>query len=124
MKEVSGEFSVELVPQMDDPVPVGRVLIEKQYSGALIGCGKGQMLSKRTEDGAAGYVALEEFEGRLDGREGSFTLMHLGIMYGGESELNVQVVPGSGTGALAGIRGVLHIDIESGKHRYRFVYEG
>jgi hypothetical protein len=123
MKEVTGEFTVVLTPQMDDAIPAGRLSIEKTYSGPLSGTGKGQMLSKRTaEEGSAGYVALEDFVGSLENRSGGFTLIHFGVMTRGASELVVQVVPDSGTGDLAGIAGKLHIDIVGGQHRYRFSY--
>ncbi|MBB3169229.1 DUF3224 domain-containing protein [Simiduia aestuariiviva] len=123
MKEIKGDFSVQLTPQMEDPVPVGRLLIDKTYTGPLSGSGKGQMLSKRTaQEGSAGYVALEEFVGEVEGKAGSFTLMHVGVMSGGHSELKVQIVPDSGAEALAGISGAMEIDIADGKHSYRFSY--
>lgn len=123
VKEIHGEFSVALTPQMEDPVPVGRLVIDKVYSGPLAGSGKGQMLSKRTaEAGSAGYVALEEFDGEVEGKAGRFTLMHIGVMNKGASELKVQIVPDSGTDALTGISGQMHIDIAEGRHSYRFSY--
>jgi len=38
--------------------------------------------------------------------------------------LHYEVVPGSGTGGLAGVTGILHLDVgEDGTHRYELKYE-
>lgn len=73
--------------------------------------------------GAAGYVAMELVTGRVDGRAGSFVLMHNGIIDSGKTTLTVTVVPRSGTGELTGITGTLSIHIAAdGKHTYDFDY--
>ena len=51
-----GTFEVELTPQEDLASPAGRMLIAKTYLGDMTGSGIGQMISKRTEDGAAIYI--------------------------------------------------------------------
>lgn len=120
---VTGEFDVQLTPQTEDEINVGRMLISKSYRGGLGGSGKGQMLSKRTAiEGSAGYVAIEEFTGSIQGKKGSFTLLHTGIMDRGASSLEVIVVPDSGTGELEGISGKMQIIITEGKHSYEFEY--
>ena len=43
-------------------------------------------------------------------------------MHGGKFDLNVSVVPDSGTGDLTGISGKLKIIIEGSKHLYEFDY--
>jgi hypothetical protein len=65
---------------------------------------------------------MEQVTGTLHGRRGSFALQHFGSMQDGKFELNVRVVPGSGTGELDGIAGDLTIIIESGRHSYSFEY--
>jgi hypothetical protein len=73
------------------------------------------------KDGA--YVALERVTGTLDGRAGSFALVHRALMRDGTPEgWSVVVVPGSGTGALAGLEGSLRITIEHGTHFYDLEY--
>ena len=57
-------------------------------------------------------------EGKLAGLEGSFTLMHCGVMAQGQRSLTVLVVPDSGTGELQGISGTMAIDIRDGQHYY------
>lgn len=49
--------------------------------------------------------------------------MHWGTMDAGKQDLRIAVVPGSATGALAGLTGTLKITIAAGgKHRYAFAY--
>lgn len=118
----SGTFAVKLEPQRDDGSPAGRMTIDKDYSGAMVGRGVGQMISKRTEGGAAVYAAIEEFEGSIDGKKGSFTLFHNGFMSSAKQSLDVMIVEGSGTGELVGITGTLAIVISDGVHGYVLDY--
>jgi len=124
----SGTFDVKLAPQPPapgtEPAGLGRLSIDKRFHGDLEATSLGEMLSAGTEvPGSAGYVAIERVTGTLHGREGSFVLMHYGLMERGTPGLRVSVVPDSGTGALAGIRGELTILIEQGRHEYGFEYE-
>lgn len=123
-----GSFELTLQPLtfegLESQAQFGRLLIDKQISGDLVATTSGQMLSARTDtNGSAGYVAIERVSGALDGREGSFVLLHTGLLNRGASSLSVVVVPDSGTGELTGIEGRFEIIIENGKHRYEFVYQ-
>ena len=122
----SGTFEVKLVPQpSDNPAAplLARLLLDKQFHGELEATSKGQMLSAGTATkGSAGYVAIEQVEGALQGRRGSFVLQHNGVMTRGEGKLTVAVVPDSGTGELVGLAGTMTIRIEGGKHYYGLDY--
>jgi Protein of unknown function (DUF3224) len=128
MHHVSGSFEVKIEPQNADNAParesgLGRMSIDKQFHGDLEATSKGEMLSFMNRDaGSGGYVALERVTGTLGGRSGSFVLEHNATMDHGAPMLNIIVVPGSGTGELAGISGTMKIRIESGKHFYDFDY--
>jgi len=101
----------------------GHMVLDKRFHGRLDATSQGTMLAVRTEEqGSAGYVALERLTGTLDGREGSFVLQHSGIMDRGTARLTITVVPGTGTDALAGLRGTMEIVITDGKHEYDFEY--
>jgi len=122
-----GTFVVNLRPLALEGEPqdskLGRVSIDKQISGDLIGITKGQMLSAMTETkGSAGYVAIERVEGALHGRRGTFILQHAGTMDRGNPSLSVTVVPDSGTGDLVGLNGTFRITIAGGEHSYEFAY--
>lgn len=118
-----GTFEVTITPDEPDG-GFGRFRIEKAWSGDLVGTGRGLMLSAGDPaQQQAGYVALESFEGTLDGRAGSFAFQQLGIMRPGAQELTYLVVPGSGAGDLAGIDGTLALDIAAdGTHTYELTY--
>lgn len=68
------------------------------------------------------YVAMERFDGTLDGRRGTFILQHLGTMTRAGQSLTITVVPDSGTGELAGLEGTLLVEITDGEHFYDFEY--
>jgi hypothetical protein len=124
----SGAFDVTLgsadaLPTPDDAPALARRGIEKHYRGDLQGRSLGQMLSAgQPQSGEAAYTALESFAGTLNGRRGGFALAHLGTMHGGAHELRIAIVPGSGTGELAGILGEMQVRIEGSQHYYALTY--
>jgi hypothetical protein len=128
MPTARGTFEVNLTPQEPDAITagtsIGRMTLDKQFHGDLEGASRGQMLaSLAAVEGSAGYVALEEVEGTLHGRRGSFVLQHSGTMDRGAPSLSVTVVPDSGTAELEGLRGTLQIVVEGGVHGYVLEYE-
>jgi len=125
----TGTFEVKVIPQVAPAdadtgfEAVGRMLLDKQFDGDLEATSKGQMLAAATAvKGSAGYVAMEQVDGTLHGRTGTFVLQHSGTMNRGEPQLSVTVVPDSGTGRLVGLTGRMDIIIEGGKHSYEFEY--
>lgn len=121
----TGTFEVKVTPAEDaDAEPgLGRFLLSKQFHGDIEGTSKGQMLGASTSvKGSAGYVAIERVTGTLAGRKGSFMLQHVGTMNKGTPQMNVSVVPDSGTDELVGLSGTMTIKIENGKHFYEFNY--
>ena len=126
MAHAAGSFDVKITPQSDDflkGTSMGRMSIDKQFHGDLDATSKGQMLTGGdVAKGSAGYVAIEQFTGTLNGHSGSFILQHNGTMTRGTPQLTVSVVPDSGTGQLAGLTGTMTIKITDGKHFYDFTY--
>lgn len=120
---VTGKFDVTMTPEAG-PVSGGSALrLAKQYHGPLSGTGTGLMLAAHGSiAGSAGYVAMEQVTGTLDGRAGSFMLQHSGTMQAGRESLSITVVPDSGTGALAGLSGSMTIERNGADHAYRFEY--
>jgi Protein of unknown function (DUF3224) len=122
-----GTFKVKLVRLAADAhgpeAPVGRMSIDKQFDGDMVGTSQGQMLMMRTAiEGSAAYVAIEVVTATLGDRSGSFALQHNGIMNRGVGTMSVTVVPDSGTDGLIGIAGELTINIVGGVHEYVFTY--
>ncbi|GAA1592298.1 MULTISPECIES: DUF3224 domain-containing protein [Kribbella] len=81
-----------------------RVTITKTYRGILEGKGVADVLTAQGAAGA-GFVASERVSGTLDGRAGTFVIQHGGLAEGDQQSTYGSVVPGSGTGALAGLTG-------------------
>ncbi|MEJ5152000.1 DUF3224 domain-containing protein [Comamonas sp. MYb396] len=124
----TGRFDIKLQPEGLSPVAeatgLGRLSLDKQFSGDLQAASQGEMLSFRsTTAGSAGYVAMERVQGSLHGRSGSFVLQHSASMAQGASTQSISVVPDSATDALQGLRGNMQITIDNGQHSYRFVYQ-
>ncbi|MGW0752731.1 DUF3224 domain-containing protein [Streptomyces sp. NPDC002587] len=132
----SGTFKVvsftpaSLTPQppVETGLPVGVATMEKRYEGDALS-GRSSTLFTAAFDQEAGvgsYVAMESFEGALDGRRGAFNFVHSAATDGGPSRAaeHFAIVPGSGTAALTGITGAggLRVD-EDGTHRIWFDYE-
>jgi hypothetical protein len=126
---ISGKFDVVLKPLETyatgvDGVKLGRMSIDKTFFGSLSAVSKGEMLNALSPvEGSAGYVAIEQVTGELEGKKGSFVLQHYGLMGGvGGRRLTLEVVPNSGTGELKGLTGYMDIRIEGGQHYYDFEY--
>jgi hypothetical protein len=127
MKHASGSFEVNVQPlsnaEVSSDALFGRFLLTKKFSGDLVAEARGQMLSAGTAtQGSAGYVAIDQVTGTLEGRTGSFVLQHLGTMNRGAPGLSITVVPDSGSGELVGLSGTLKINIVDKKHFYEFEY--
>jgi len=127
MKRATGSFEVILQPlsntEITNDALFGRLLLTKKFSGDLQATARGQMLSAGTSTkGSAGYVAIDQVAGELDGLKGGFVLQHWGSMNRGVPTLSIMVVPDSGTGELTGISGTLSVNIIDGKHFYDFIY--
>jgi hypothetical protein len=125
-QHAKGPFEVKMAPQDQDAAEgtvLARLSLDKVFHGALEATGKGQMLTASTDTpGSAVYVAIERVTGTLEGKAGSFALVHRGLMRGEERNLSVEIVPDSGTGALKGISGRLNIEVADGKHLYDLEY--
>jgi Protein of unknown function (DUF3224) len=124
MNNAHGDFEVKLASQSAPDAPIGRMSIDKQFHGDLEATSKGEMLAFMTSvKGSAGYVAMEQVSGALNGRSGTFVLQHTGTMARGDQQQSVTVVPDSGTDELKGLAGKMTIIIANGKHSYDFNYE-
>lgn len=126
-RHARGAFEVKMVPldgaDQVDGITVGRMSLDKQFTGDLEAEGKGQMLTAMTGvEGSAVYVAIERVTGTLQDRSGSFVLHHRGVMDRGAQELSIRIVPDSGAGELAGIAGEMTIAIADGRHAYDLAY--
>jgi hypothetical protein len=126
-QHATGPFEAKIMPLepavKTEDNSLARMALDKQFHGDLEATSKGEMLAAATPvKGSAGYVAIERVSGSLHGRTGTFVLEHSATMNRGTSQLNIVVVPDSGTGQLTGISGTMTIVIVNGKHSYDLAY--
>jgi len=78
----------------------------KTFTGDLSGDSTVEAIMAGLDNGGPSiYVGIERIRGELNGLQGSFVLLHAASMHGGVQTTAWTIVPGSGTGDLAGIRG-------------------
>jgi hypothetical protein len=75
------------------------------YAGDLEAEGTSDTLMCYRDDGTAVYTGLDLMTGQLGDRSGTFVLRSEGAYQGGEAKTSWQIIEGSGTGGLAGLRG-------------------
>jgi hypothetical protein len=85
---------------------VQRNRLAKTFTGEMAGTSVVEAIMFGTADGAsAAYVGVERFEGTVGEAKGSFVLTHHGTILSGSPATKLRILPGTGTGDLAGITG-------------------
>jgi len=91
------------------------VRLRETFSGDMEGSSPVRALEVRGADRRATLVSVQRFTGTLGGRQGTFVLQGSETVTGGRIEATWFVVPGSGTGDLARLRGEGGFEGEFGK---------
>ncbi|WP_329376124.1 DUF3224 domain-containing protein [Streptomyces sp. NBC_01351] len=113
-------------PVVTTGLPVGVATMEKHFEGEAVGRSATLFTSAFDhETGVGAYVAMESFEGSVQGREGSFNFVHSATTSGTDRTAEFfTIVPSSGTGELAGISGAGGMAVDAdGTHRIWFDYQ-
>lgn len=106
-----------------DGVKLSRTRVAKTFQGDLTGKSTAELLMAGAPSGSAAYVGLERIIGTLQGRAGSFVLIHNASMSSEGQSLTLTILRDSGTDALGGIRGAASIAIGSdGSHTLTLDY--
>lgn len=100
-----------------------RVHVGYNYQGDLVGESTVEYLMVYPEVGDASYVGVQRFVGTLAGKSGSFVLQHRGTANQSDVADSFEVMPGSATGELAGLRGHGTIVIQGHAENYPFAIE-
>jgi hypothetical protein len=79
--------------------------IGETFTGDIDGESTVRALRIQGSDQSASMVSMQRFRGKLGGRQGSFVLQGQETVENGRIKATWFVVPGSGTGDLAGLRG-------------------
>jgi len=127
-KTIKGEFELKATPyeisDIEQPLGLMKMIFNKTFHGELSGSSIVSMMGiLNKETGSGGYVAIEKFEGTLEGKKGSFYLQHSSNMNNGAQSQSINIIPNSGTDELASISGSMIIEIKDGKHFYIFDYD-
>jgi hypothetical protein len=133
--QATGTFTVtSFLPATVDPppaevataLPVGVATMEKRFDGDVTGRSSTVFTSAFDQErGVGSYVAMESFEGSLNGVAGTFNFAHSATTHGRDRAAeHFVIVPSSGTGGLAGISGTGRITMEDdGRHHIQLDYE-
>jgi hypothetical protein len=84
---------------------LSRIHVEESFSGDISGDGVVEFLQAARTDGTATFVGIERVAGTIGQRRGTFLLQDSGTLEDNIVRGEWFVVPGSGTGELAGLRG-------------------
>jgi hypothetical protein len=119
MSKASGKFTVtggseQTIREAPGEVRLTRVSGTQRFAGAIEGAGEVDWVFCYRPDRTARFVGLQRVEGSIDGRAGSVILESVGDHDGHRSKGSWRVVPGSGTGELAGIDGSGSFDAPGG----------
>ena len=89
---------------------LSRAEVSSSYTGELEGTSTLVYLIAY-KAGAAPVFGLERFTGSIGGREGSCVFRHVGSQDAGSVSARLEVVPGMGTGELAGLAGEAELTV-------------
>lgn len=119
----TGMFTLDSWDQQDgaprDGLTRSRATLTKTFSGDLTGTSHAEILLAVIDDGSRSYCGFEQFSGSVAGHSGYFVLRHAAEGNADGGWMTWQVLPGSGRGDLAGVRGEGQITRhDDGSHTY------
>ncbi len=100
-----------------------RAEIAYRYTGDIEGESELQYLMTYNEGSPTIFIGLERITGTLHGKSGSFVLQHQGTDADGGVVATYDVVPGSGTDELTGLRGEGRMEIAGHAESYSLVLD-
>jgi hypothetical protein len=105
MATINGVFKVTSWDEDAYGERLSRASVTQRFEGDIAGQGTAQWLMAYRPDGTARFVGLQQVDGLLSGRRGTFVLETAGEFAGGVARWEASVVPGSSTGQLADLSG-------------------
>jgi hypothetical protein len=122
-KHADGTFKVEDWQEEDysslgDGRKLTRASVKQAISGDIEGRGSVEWLMYYRPDKTADFVGLQQVDGTLGDRSGSFVLRTSGSFDGDVAKGELTVVPGSGTGELESIDGRGEFNAPLGSEAY------
>ena len=110
MAKAKGEFEVaswneDTYEEREGGGKLTRASVGQKFTGDVDGDGAAEWLMCYRDDGTADFVGLQRVDGSIDDRSGSFVLETIGEFDGKVAKWTAAVVPGTGSGELAGLGG-------------------
>ena len=91
--------------ELDGKAKITKAEVGYRLSGDIEGDAKWAAFMFYRDDGTAEFTGLQRMTGQIAGREGTCVMVADGTYADGVASGTWRVIPGSGTGALAGLRG-------------------
>ena len=109
-ERTEGTFTVaswdeDTYQELDGKGKLTKARVTFDFTGDLQARGTWDAVMCYREDGTAVFTGFQRMVGQIGGRSGSFVLRADGTFEGGEARSAWQVMDGTGTGELAGLRG-------------------
>lgn len=119
MARANGTFTVtggseQTIREAPGEARVTRVSGTQRFDGAIAGEGSVEWVFCYSPDRSARFAGFQRIEGSIGGRSGSLVMESTGDHDGKKSHGRWRIVPGSGTGQLAGIAGEGAFDAPGG----------
>jgi hypothetical protein len=110
MARVEGTFTVtsweeDTYQELAGQAKLTKAMVGYHLSGGIEGNATWAAVMCYRDDGTAEYTGLQHVTGQVGGRDGSCVMVADGSYADGEARITWRVIEGSGTGALAGLRG-------------------
>ncbi|GAA2480097.1 DUF3224 domain-containing protein [Streptomyces thermolineatus] len=128
--QTAGSFSFadwkeENVVAADDGAGIARASVVNVYSGTIEARGACEYtIVYHREGGTDGvFAGYERLSGSIAGRSGSVVLEHRGAFEGDTVHCTVTVVPGTGSGELAGVTGTGGFTARHGEESIPYAFE-
>jgi hypothetical protein len=121
--QVRGAFTIdkwEGTPGDWHGAELQRTQAAKTFTGELSGTSVLEAVMLGVGDDVSVYVAVEKLDVEFAGLKGGLCLLHSATAHGDDKEMLLKIIPGSGTGDLAGLSGTAKI---LPGHELELVYE-
>lgn len=86
-------------------VKITQALVSKSYTGDITGVGSVIYIMKHQPDGTANFIGLQQINGTIAGKTGSFAIEQNGHFDGKEAKGTCVIKAGAGSGDLATLQG-------------------
>jgi Protein of unknown function (DUF3224) len=110
MTRAEGTFTVtsweeDTYQELEGKAKLTKAMVGYHLSGGIEGDATWAAVMYYKEDGTAEYTGLQHLTGQIGGREGTCVMVADGTFADGAARVTWRVIPGSGTGTLAGLGG-------------------